>query len=75
MSEKAFRDMIIKFHRTGQLGVLPDGKGRKRANNAVVKKIATAMVEASKESLHRTVNILAFLHNLDMLYSPLSGIT
>ncbi|GFU42452.1 hypothetical protein TNCV_4555831 [Trichonephila clavipes] len=38
MSERALKDMMVKFEKTGQLGVLP-GRGRKRINNAVVQDI------------------------------------
>ena len=68
MSERALRDMMGKFERTGQLGVLP-GRGRKRVNTVVVEDIATAVVEASRESLHGTVSVPTISRTLDMPYS------
>ncbi|GFX70627.1 DUF4817 domain-containing protein [Trichonephila clavipes] len=60
--------MMVKFKKTGQLGVLP-GKGRKRVNIAFVEDIATAVVAASSESLHGTPSVPSISRTLDMLYS------
>ncbi|GFU72041.1 hypothetical protein TNCV_1459351 [Trichonephila clavipes] len=46
ISDGALEDMMVKFEKTGQQGVLP-GRGQKRVNIAVVKNI---VVETSSES-------------------------
>ncbi|GFS77760.1 hypothetical protein TNCV_553541 [Trichonephila clavipes] len=49
MLERAFKVTLVKFEKTGQLGILP-GRGRKRINTAVVEDITTAIVEEGNES-------------------------
>lgn len=73
MSDRALRDMMVKFERTGQLGVLP-GRGRKRVNSAVVEDVATAVVEGSSESLHGSVSVPTISRTLDMPYSTVRHI-
>ncbi|GFT14904.1 uncharacterized protein TNCV_3483531 [Trichonephila clavipes] len=73
MSERALNDMMLKFEKSGQLDVLP-GKGRKRVNTAVAENFATAVVEASNESLHGTVRIPIISRTLNMLYSTVRHI-
>ncbi|GFW91242.1 uncharacterized protein TNCV_736571 [Trichonephila clavipes] len=51
MSTHALKHMMVNFEKTGPLGVLA-GRGRKRDKTAGVEDIATAVVEASTESLH-----------------------
>ncbi|GFX50178.1 DUF4817 domain-containing protein [Trichonephila clavipes] len=70
MSECALKDMMVKFEKTGQLGVIPGG-GRKRVNTTVVENIATAVMEASSESLslHGTVSVPKVSRTLNMSYS------
>ncbi|GFX61575.1 chimeric ERCC6-PGBD3 protein [Trichonephila clavipes] len=46
MSVRALKDVMVKFEKTGQLGVLP-GRGRKRVNTTIVEDIVTVEVEAS----------------------------
>ncbi|GFX13328.1 uncharacterized protein TNCV_2907511 [Trichonephila clavipes] len=73
MSERALKDMMVKFEKTGQLGVLP-GRGRKRINTYVIEDIATTVVEASSESLHATVSVPTISRTLDMPYSTVRHI-
>ena len=68
MSEQALRDMMAKFERTGQLGVLP-GRRKKRFRTTIVKDVATSVVEVSSESHHGTVSVQVITRTLDMPYS------
>ena len=65
MSEKALRDMMVKFEHTGQLGVLP-GRERKRVRTTIVEDVATAIMEARRESVHGTVSVPTISRTLDM---------
>ncbi|GBM70864.1 hypothetical protein AVEN_76819-1 [Araneus ventricosus] len=56
MSPFALRKMIQKFETTGQLGILP-GRGRKQIPSPSVEDMATAVVEASSQSLHGSVSV------------------
>ena len=56
MSEQALRDMMVKFVRTERLGVLLR-RGMKRVRTTIVEDVATAVVEASGESLRGTVGV------------------
>ncbi|GFS51188.1 hypothetical protein TNCV_3532771 [Trichonephila clavipes] len=69
MSERSLKDMMVKFEKTGHLGVLP-GRGRGRVNTAV----ATTVVETSSGSLHGTVGELTISRTLDMPYSTVHHI-
>ncbi|GFX89142.1 DUF4817 domain-containing protein [Trichonephila clavipes] len=71
MPERAFKVTLVKFEKTGQLGILP-GRGRKRINTAVVEDITTAIVEEGNESLHGTVSGPTISHTLDMPYSSVN---
>ena len=51
MSKKTFRDMMVKFERIEQLGILPK-RGIKTINNAASEEVSSAVVEASSEELH-----------------------
>ncbi|GFU53830.1 DUF4817 domain-containing protein [Trichonephila clavipes] len=62
------KHMMVKFEKTGQLGVLPR-RGRKRDKTAVVENIAIAVVEASTESFHEIFSVPKISCTLDILYS------
>ena len=73
MSEQALRDITVTFKRTGQLGVL-SGRRKKRVRTSIVEHVATAVVEASSESLHGTVSVPTISHTLDVPYSTIRQI-
>ncbi|GFV87389.1 hypothetical protein TNCV_4033611 [Trichonephila clavipes] len=68
MSSGVLKHMMVKFEKTKQLGVLPR-IGRKRDKTAVVEDIATVVVEASTESLHRIVSEPTISRTLYIPYS------
>ncbi|GFT18129.1 uncharacterized protein TNCV_182971 [Trichonephila clavipes] len=59
--------------KTGRLGILP-GRGRKRVNTFIVEDTATAVVEASSESLLGTVSVQTVSRTFDMPYSTVRHI-
>ncbi|GFY24865.1 uncharacterized protein TNCV_2690561 [Trichonephila clavipes] len=65
MSERALKNMMVKFEITLQLGVLP-GRKRKRIDTTVEEHIASAVVEASSESPNGTYSVPTISRTLDM---------
>ncbi|GFU42443.1 hypothetical protein TNCV_4555751 [Trichonephila clavipes] len=67
MSERAFKETMVKFEKTRPIGVL-SGRRQKRVNTTVVEGIVTSVVEASSESLHGTDSVPTISRSLDVLY-------
>ena len=68
MSPRAPRKMIQKFEATGQFDI-PSGRGKKQILSSSVENVATAVIEASRQSMHGNMSVLVVFHVLDMPYS------
>ncbi|GFV55818.1 DUF4817 domain-containing protein [Trichonephila clavipes] len=64
----ALRKMIQKFETTGQFGILP-GRRRKHIPSSSTENVATAVVEASSQSLDDSMSVPVVSRVLDMSYS------
>ncbi|GBM30876.1 hypothetical protein AVEN_85055-1 [Araneus ventricosus] len=67
------RKMIQKFKITGQFGILP-GRGRMQIPSSSVEDVATAVIEASSQSSHGSVNVPVVSRAFYMTYSTVPKI-
>lgn len=68
MTPRALRDMMKKFERTGQLGIL-SGRGRHVVESASVEDVALAVVDATSQSPHGVVSVPTVSRAIDLPYT------